>query len=475
MQPNFKHIITGIMLCLCLVFVGQVFWLKGLYHSISMETEKSVLECVEAAEMDELQYRIERLKNDTTKNGSITIARSIENEKEEKDIREQVKVVETEEDTTNMEQVAPDPKDNMYLKVMESLFKKILGATHQAIDSIMPVDFAVLDSIIIANFEHKGIQSKLYYIEIVDVETQQIIRTSLPDFTVNRQIQTFTYIYDMESNLAYRIHIEPLTKTILLQMSGILGTTLLIILLLSFAFWYLIRTILRQKTLEEMKDDFTNNMTHELKTPIAVAYSAADALLNFKQGDDKTKREKYLSVCKDQLSELSGLVEQILSMSMEKRKRFVLNKETINIKDLIDTLIEQHRLKSDKHLLFNICITPDDLNLFADRTHLSNIISNLIDNAIKYSGEKVDIDIHVYQKDKYHLIEVKDKGMGIPSEKQAYVFDKFYRVTYGNKYSTKGYGLGLFYVKTMVEKHQGTVSVSSTLGKGSTFTIKMPV
>ena len=477
MDSNFKHIVIGIIISLCVIFVWQVFWLKGLYHSINADIERSVLECIDVADMAEMRERAHVLEKDTTTHGTIVVNRSVGKNSDSAGQQDKVTVLIEKDSVTNdtislsVSQSAIEKEQEGFS--LELLMRKMMEGMHQALDPMIPTDFAVLDSAIVANFEQKGIQSKLHYIEMINTETGEVIRSSRQDSIANETGQPFTYIYDSSNNAAYRIYIEPLSKTVLWQMSGILGTTVLIILLLGFSFWYLIRTVLRQKTLDEMKDDFTNNMTHELKTPIAVAYSATDALLNFKQGDDKEKRSKYLNICKDQLSELSGLVEQILSMSMERRRTFVLNKEAVAIKELIDTLTDQHKLKSDKPVVFNTHIEPEDLTVYADRTHLSNMISNLIDNAIKYSTEAVVIDIHVYQKDKHYLIEVKDNGIGIAPDKQAYVFDKFYRVTHGNKYTVKGYGLGLFYVKTMAEKHQGTVAVSSSLGNGSTFTIKI--
>ena len=480
MKSNFKYIVFGIIFCLSLVFVWQIFWLKGLYNSINADIERNVLECIDIADIEEVKARIKFLEKDSTQTGTVTINQSIgKNEEEQRD--GVMRTVTLERDSVSEEtvsqQMSSDENEELELnlEMLRELLRKMVEGMHLAIDPMLPINFAVLDSALVANFEQKGIKSKLYYIEIINNETGEVIQSSRQDSIANETGQAFTYVFDSENKTAYRIHIEPLSKTVLWQMSGILGTTFLIILLLGFAFWYLIRTVLRQKTLEEMKDDFTNNMTHELKTPIAVAYSAADALLNFKQGDDKEKREKYLSICKDQLSELSGLVEQILSMSMERRKTFILNKEDVDVKRLIDSLTDQHKLKSEKPVVFNTYIEPENLTINADRAHLNNMISNLIDNAIKYSAEEVRVDISVYQKDNYYRIDVKDNGIGIASDKQAYVFDKFYRVTHGNKYTVKGYGLGLFYVKTMAEKHQGDVAVSSSLGNGSTFTIKIPV
>ena len=226
-----------------------------------------------------------------------------------------------------------------------------------------------------------------------------------------------------------------------------------------------------------MKSDFTNNITHELKTPIAVAYAANDALLNFSQAEEKAQRDKYLNICQEQLQRLSGLVEQILSMSMERRKTFCLYPEELHIQEILEPLIEQHKLKADKPVRISVDINPDGMTVLADRTHFSNILSNLIDNAIKYSHEKAEIDIHCRTvrtgTNEQAEISVTDQGIGIALEKQRHIFDKFYRVPTGNLHDVKGYGLGLFYVKTMTERHGGSVSVKSETGKGSTFTIKI--
>ena len=238
-----------------------------------------------------------------------------------------------------------------------------------------------------------------------------------------------------------------------------------------FSFWYLIRILLRQRTLEEMKDDFTNNMTHELKTPIAVAYAANDALLNFGADADTTKRTRYLRICQEQLKRLSGLVEQILSLSMERRKTFRLHPETFPVADILAPLVEEHKLKADKPVSISTRLTPPDLTVTADRTHFSNIVSNLLDNAIKYSVRQAEVEISCRLQGGTLVLSVRDKGIGIPKDKLAHVFDKFYRVPTGNLHNVKGYGLGLYYVKTMVERHGGTVEVESEPGKGSVFII----
>jgi signal transduction histidine kinase len=202
-----------------------------------------------------------------------------------------------------------------------------------------------------------------------------------------------------------------------------------------------------------------------------VAYSATDALLNFNKAEEKETREKYLLICKEQLLNLTGLVEQILSMSMSRNKTLKLRIEDIPIQSLVTNLVEQHKLKSDKNIAFEIQV-PDDLIVRADRNHLHNMLSNLIDNAIKYSDENPEIGISIYRKESNAVIEVTDRGIGISEANQKHLFEKFYRVPHGNLYPVKGYGLGLYYVKTMMEKQGGTVSVKSAPGKGSVFTLK---
>jgi len=206
-----------------------------------------------------------------------------------------------------------------------------------------------------------------------------------------------------------------------------------------------------------------------------VAYAANDALLNFNLAEDKQQRDKYLGICQEQLQRLSGLVEQILSMSMERRKTFRLHPETLSLHDLFPTLIEQHKLKAGKPVEINLDIAPEDLTIIADRTHFSNILSNLIDNAIKYSPDKADIMICCRKKETEQVeISVTDHGIGIPTDKQPHIFDKFYRVSNSKRPPVRGYGIGLFYVKTMIHMHNGTIRVESQPGKGSCFIITLP-
>ncbi len=216
-----------------------------------------------------------------------------------------------------------------------------------------------------------------------------------------------------------------------------------------------------------MKDDFVSNMTHELKTPIAIAYSANDALLNYDITNDPDKRTAYLSIALKQLKRLGELVENILAMSMERRKTMTLKPEKIKLPELIGDIAEAQRMRGEKDIDIEID-TTDDIEVTADKYHLTNVINNLIDNAIKYSGESVSIRISIDTES----IGITDNGIGIPSKNLPFIFDKFYRVPHGNRQDIRGYGIGLYYVRHILDKMGWDISVKSQEGLGSTFTIK---
>lgn len=273
---------------------------------------------------------------------------------------------------------------------------------HSGLDIISDPDVVLYDSLLTSFLHDRNINlpHRLLHLHkgskwdstILYIDT--LVNIGTPGYVPTSKAVEYNYSFDINTNQSYRLIMEPAGMLVLRQMSGILTTSFVILIVLAFSFWFLIRTILKQKTLEEMKSDFTNNITHELKTPIAVAYAANDALLNFNQAEEKAKRDKYLRICQEQLQRLSGLVEQILSMSMERRRTFRLHPEEFAIRDILETLIEQHKLKAESSVHISVDIEPEDLSVLADRTHFSNIISNLIDNAIKYSHGEAEVAIH---------------------------------------------------------------------------------
>ena len=287
-----------------------------------------------------------------------------------------------------------------------------------------------------------------------------------PGGTIEYSSNLWHVAYNAGGGRVYDAYISPLTRNILAEMSGVIVSSALIALALTFGFWYLLHVIRHLRTIEEMKDDFTNNMTHELKTPIAIAYAANDALLHFPEPADSARTARYLSAALEQLSRLSAMVENILATSMERRRHLVMARERIELRPFLEAIVDRLRLSAPKECAITLDC-PEDAAIEADPTHLANVIGNLIDNSIKYSGDSVAIAV---EADSAH-ISVSDNGTGIPEDAQSEIFKKFYRVPHGNRSDVRGYGIGLFYVKTIVDKHGWHIGVDSRLGHGSTFTI----
>ena len=450
MKYSFQIITISIISALTIVLCWQIYWLHGLYQNIRRETYATVTSAVEMADFKELYTRTKTMEKKNK-------------ERERKHLPRQHK---SRSFNYDFELYAQSP-----LKMM----RVVDGGIHNLIDDIEPLNFAVFCRHFKQECKQKGIDVEVYEVNFKKKDKYTSVRYTPPGmkgFDLSTATSLITY-HNIDGKYTYEVYTAPLTRVYLQRMSGIILTTLLIILLLAIAFWYLIHTIINQKSIEEMKDDFTNNMTHELKTPIAVTYSAVDTLLNFKQGDDKEKRERYLKICEEQLKRLSGLVERILSMSMERRKTLTMKEEEIELSPMVKHLIEEYKLKSDKETVFDIDILPEEMTIHADPMHISNAISNLIDNAIKYSGEEVHIKIKAFSRDRYDIISVADNGIGITADNQKRIFDKFYRVPHGNIHNVGGYGLGLYYVRQIIDRHEGSITVESELGKGTTFTIKL--
>ncbi len=252
-------------------------------------------------------------------------------------------------------------------------------------------------------------------------------------------------------------------------------SSLLFLGIIIYCFIYAIRVIIHQKQVSEIKNDFINNMTHEFKTPISTVSLAIEALQDPDIGYQESFRNRYLGIIKEENKRLGTQVEQVLQAAALDKKDFKLKFEKVNIDQLIDSacvhfgLIVENRGGS-----IEVISTVDQLEIEADVFHLNHIINNLLDNANKYSPLSPQIQVKIEEREDTVHIAFKDKGIGMNRDSLKRIFDKFYRVPTGNLHDVKGFGLGLSYVKTMVEAHKGTVLVESESGKGSTFTIILP-
>ena len=268
----------------------------------------------------------------------------------------------------------------------------------------------------------------------------------------------------------------PDQKSYLLKtMWMMLGVSLMVILILVVAFYYTIATISKQKKLSVIKNDFISNMTHEFKTPISTISLAAEMLNDDSVTKTPEKQQRFVKMIRDENKRLSILVESILQTSILDKGEFKLKRSDLDVHEIINQAIQNTQLLIDqRHGNITKQLEATNCLINADKVHLTNIIFNLIDNAIKYTKDSPNILISTKDTLEGIEISVKDNGIGISKENQRKIFDKFYRVPTGNVHNVKGFGLGLSYVLAVVQKHNGTINVESEIGKGSTFKIVMP-
>ena len=244
------------------------------------------------------------------------------------------------------------------------------------------------------------------------------------------------------------------------------------VLLLIIAFLYMLRSLFRAKEVEKIRRDLTHNITHELKTPIAAAYASVDALRTMPEIVDE-QRSDYLDMAHGELQRLGTMVDEILRSSTEKFATAELRFEECDVAKMVERVVKSLDMRyASRNVEWSVDM-EDGCAVVADAFYLEGALSALVDNAIKYSSERPKVKLCGSVRNGYTYISVEDCGIGIPRKEQKHIFDKFYRITSGDKYSTSGYGIGLYFVRSVVERHGGSVSLTSTLGEGSCFTLKL--
>ena len=271
--------------------------------------------------------------------------------------------------------------------------------------------------------------------------------------------------------------IVPHQKTIVLkQIRWFIWGAILFTIIITTAFFVTIRTLLRQKKLSEIKSDFINNMTHEFKTPLATISLAVDALKNEKVIADKEKSHYFTGVIKEENKRMNKQVETILQAALLDKQEVQLNLKKQSAHDLIKIAMNNIALPVEQkggQLIAHLDAEKDII--MADEVHFTNFVNNLLDNALKYSSENPRIVLSTSVSGNQFKIKIDDNGIGMNKETLNRIFEKFYRAHTGNVHNVKGFGLGLSYVKTMVQAHKGTIKAESVLGKGSSFIVTVPL
>jgi two-component system phosphate regulon sensor histidine kinase PhoR len=253
-----------------------------------------------------------------------------------------------------------------------------------------------------------------------------------------------------------------------------LAGAILFMLVILTAFYVTIRALLNQKKISEIKSDFINNMTHEFKTPLATISLAVDALRNEKVQAEPERAKYFMGIIKEENVRMNKQVEAILQAALMEKEEFQFNKKKLSVHRLIQQTTNKYDLQLQrKEGKINLLLNASRDEVDADEVHFTNAISNLIDNAIKYSDGPPDITIVTSSNQKQLFVQIADKGIGMSRETANHIFEKFYRAHTGNIHQVKGFGLGLSYVKTVIDAHHGKIRVDSTPGKGTTFTVEI--
>ncbi len=246
--------------------------------------------------------------------------------------------------------------------------------------------------------------------------------------------------------------------------------------LIIFCFAYTVYIIMKQKNLSEIKTDFINNMTHEFKTPLATINLAVDSLKSDRINSDGSKVASFAKIIGQENERMLSQVEKVLQISKLSKSELQLNASVLSLKDVLEDAIEHISLKlENENGSYKSRGLDNDYTVYGDEVHLTNLFVNLLDNAIKYTEEPPEIDIAVRRSRTKVLIAISDNGIGMNKDQLTMIFDRFYRVSTGNQHDVKGFGLGLSYVKTVLEAHHGSIRVESKPGQGSTFIVKLPL
>jgi len=302
-----------------------------------------------------------------------------------------------------------------------------------------------------------------------DSVTKKSINYKLENFPKNhlKTISNSTF-------LPHRSKLELLftNETAILLKNSFISILLSLLLSISIiaSLLYLLKTIYKQKQLAEIKNDLINNITHEFKTPIATIATAMEAMKNFNALEDKTKTENYISIADSQVQKLNIMVEKILETAALNQEDLVLNRKPMNIGNCIEEIIEKYEIiNPDKTFKFNNSINETQLNL--DKFHFENAVGNIIDNAVKYGGSTISVELT--STNNKVLVLIKDNGNGIHKTQKDKVFEQFYRIPTGNTHNVKGFGIGLYYTKNIIEKHGGKVDIIYDKNNNTLFKIEL--
>lgn len=335
------------------------------------------------------------------------------------------------------------------------------------------VDVSLLEFLLVSEFEKKNITADFEF-GVYDCSDRCMVYGNFVSSKPERKLASITDLPTWKDEGYYFGVQFPFLQANLLSQMGIWGFSSAVLLVVILFFVYTLLAILKQKRLSEVQKDFINNMTHEFKTPIATIAISSEVLKNPDISKEPGRLLKYATVIENESNRLKQQVERVLQMAQLDEKKIELSVETFDINELLKDVVKNCSLNLKEGGKVEVKLNGAQHTITGDKLHLTNVVNNLIDNAVKYNNNEPQIIVRTYNKKNLFCIEVEDNGMGIASENHNKIFERFYRVPTGNVHNVKGFGLGLNYVKLIVEAHKGIITLESTLGKGTIFKIFLP-
>lgn len=376
-------------------------------------------------------------------------------------------------------------------RVMEQIFKKAKFVNELMVEAFRNnmysdpadrIDLRFLDSVIAYETNHDKLPADYQF--MVTTEDGKAVHFKYPTKKYRLNLDTLhqarTTLFPqnvLDEKLFLTISFPGQKSLVIKEMAWMLSVNGILLLLIVVSITFMFRTILTQKKLSEMKNDFISNMTHEFKTPISTISLACEAL-NDKDmmHSDTTEAKPFVNMIAAENKRLEVLVESILQSAVIDRGELKLQKEQLNLNEILEQIVANARFRvTNQQGIIDLHLPTENVIIMGDRVHVTNIISNLIDNAIKYSKEVPKVHISLKKEANKYLLTVTDEGIGISKEYLTKIFDKLYRVPTGNVHNVKGFGLGLSYVKAIVQLNNWDISVKSKINEGSTFTLTIPV
>jgi len=448
-----KHLYIQLLIILVstLITINQVVWITNMYNLHKKELKDFANQAANQAVFMEVSERGEAI------GGSKVFSTNLS--KPNDTSRYIVKRVRT-IDTTYV--VTVDKQDpNTLLKVIQLVLKED-----------MPVDLKRLNL-----FFQKEL-SKRYsirntYFDYLDLKKNKLIKSNKPANASSNYLPTDTITLDILNNIGVVGYIEVPGSVILNKMGVQLVLSVLLILIGLGCMIYLGRSFVVQWKLERLRQESVNSMTHEFKRPISNAVAMVSLIPFYVKRKDDSKIIAYADNTIIELNKLTAYTERIQQISNNEKVNIVLNKEDVEIESLIQSIRDRYSDSNnpEKKVTIQTSVNTKRKYLYVDILHFSNVLDNLVENAIKYSNAEVNIDIHVIDNNEVIKISVKDDGLGIATNDLKFIFDRFYRSSRKELKHKTGFGLGLTYVKSMVEAHGGSITVTSTINEGSEFII----